>query len=42
MLMVFLKIDLLKYSGPSNPDHVYLDKTFKCLSALAFAMNTVQ
>ncbi|KAI7896665.1 Dbl homology domain-containing protein [Mucor mucedo] len=34
--------DLQKYSSPCNPDHVYLEKTLKCLSALAFAMNSVQ
>ncbi|KAI8078379.1 Dbl homology domain-containing protein [Thamnidium elegans] len=34
--------DLLKHSKPSNSDYVYLNKALKCLSALAYAMNTVQ
>ncbi|KAI7897997.1 Dbl homology domain-containing protein [Cokeromyces recurvatus] len=37
-----LLTDLLKHSISSNPDYTYLDRTLKCLSALAFAMNNVQ
>ncbi|KAI9481052.1 MAG: Dbl homology domain-containing protein [Benjaminiella poitrasii] len=37
-----LLTDLLKHSTRSHPDYTYLEKTLKCLSALAFAMNNVQ
>jgi hypothetical protein len=41
-LLTCFKIDLQKHSNRSHPDYVYLEKTLTSLSALAFAMNTVQ
>ncbi|KAI8968266.1 Dbl homology domain-containing protein [Mycotypha africana] len=37
-----LLTDLQKHSSTKHPDYPYLDRARKCMSALAYAMNTIQ